>query len=281
VLQRLIVTRPLDEATDWVARLCAQGWPAQALPLIAISAPRSPAALTALHQHRAHWFEHDAILFVSGAAVKHFWAEAPPPPAGATVRTRCWAPGPGTARALRAPLAACGLGPDRIDAPPPEAGQFDSEALWPVVAPQLRPGVRVLIVRGASVAAIDADTGTAGAPAAGGNGREWLIRQCEQAGAQVQTVAAYERHAPVWGAAQRQLAQQAQAANSLWLFSSSEALDHLQTAEPAADWSAAAALVTHPRIAQRAQQAGFGVVQQTRPALADVLIALESRWSRP
>lgn len=280
-LRRLIVTRPLDEATDWVSRLRAQGWPATALPLIAISAPRSPMALAALHQHRARWYEHDAILFVSGAAVKHFWAEVPPPPAAAAVRTRFWAPGPGTARALQGVLAPWGLGSDRIDAPPPAAEQFDSEALWPVVAPQLRPGARVLIVRGASVATMDTDTDIIGAPAAGGNGRDWLIRQCEQAGAQVQTVAAYERHAPAWGGAQRQLAQQAQAADSLWLFSSSEALDHLVAAEPAADWSAAGALATHPRIAQRAQRAGFGDVQQTRPALADVLIALESRWSRP
>jgi uroporphyrinogen-III synthase len=238
-------------------------------------------ALAALLQHRARLYEHDAILFVSGAAVKHFWAEVPPPPAAAAVRTRFWAPGPGTARALQGVLAPWGLGPDRIDAPPPAAEQFDSEALWPVVAPQLRPGARVLIVRGASVATIDTDIDITGAPAAGGNGRDWLIRQCEQAGAQVQTVAAYERHAPAWGGALRQLAQQAQAADSLWLFSSSEALDHLVAAEPAADWSAAGALATHPRIAQRAQRAGFGDVQQTRPALADVLIALESRWSRP
>ena len=146
-----------------------------------------------------------------------------------------------------------------------------------MVAPQLRPGSRVLIVRGASVAAGD----EAAAGSATGNGREWLIRQCEQAGAQAQTVAAYERHTPAWDAAGRALLQLGRDDQSLWLFSSSEALDHLQAAEQEADWSAAQALVTHPRIAERAQQAGFGAVVQTRPALPDVLRTLESRWTRP
>lgn len=277
VLQRLIVTRPADEAADWVAQLQAQGWPAQALPLIQITAPRHPAAAAALHQHRAHWADNDAILFVSGAAVKHFFAAPDLPAAQPRATTRFWAPGPGTARALLAPLAHLGLAADRIDAPPPDAEQFDSEALWPVVAPQLRPGSRVLVVRGTSVGAADA-TDAAGAA---GNGRDWLIRQCEQAGAQVQTVAAYERHPPDRSAPLRTQLQQGSQPGSLWLFSSSEALDHLVAADPAADWSGAQALVTHPRIAQRARQAGFGTVAQTRPALADVSRALESGWIRP
>lgn len=275
VLQRLIVTRPAEEAADWGARLSAQGWPAQTLPLIHISEPRHPEAASALQQQRARWSTCDAILFVSGAAVRHFFAADDLPLATTTTRTRFWAPGPGTARALVAPLARLGLTAERIDAPPADAGQFDSEALWPVVASQLRPGSRVLIVRGASV-------GDDAEPAAvAGNGRDWLIRQCEQAGARVQTVAAYERQPPRWDAAAHALRQQARAPGSVWLFSSSQAIDHLLQAEPGADWSAAQALVTHPRIAARAREAGFGCVVETRPALADVLSALESRWTRP
>lgn len=275
VLQRLIVTRPAEEAADWVARLEAEGWPAQALPLIHISEPRSPEAAQALHQHRVRWSDCDAILFVSGAAVRHFFAAEHLPQATAATRTRFWAPGPGTARALVAPLARLGLLPDRIDAPPADAGQFDSEALWPVVAPQLRPGSQVLIVRGASVAD-DAE------PAAvAGNGRDWLIRQCEQAGARVQAVAAYERQSPRWDATANAVLQQALAPGSLWLFSSSQAIDHLTQAAPGADWSMAQALVTHPRIAARAREAGFACVVETRPALVDVLSALEFHWTRP
>ncbi|MBS3996948.1 MAG: uroporphyrinogen-III synthase, partial [Hydrogenophaga sp.] len=62
---------------------------------------------------------------------------------------------------------------------------------------------------------------------------------------------------------------------------SSEALAHLADAQPQANWGAAHALVTHPRIAERARQLGFGRVVQTRPALSDVLSALESNWSPP
>lgn len=275
VLQRLIVTRPADEAADWVRRLQAAGWPAVALPLIRIGEPRAPAARAALHQMRAQWAAFDALMFVSGAAVRHFFAGGALPPAVPGNRTRFWAPGPGTARALQAPLAALGLAPDRIDAPPADAEQFDSEALWPVVAPQLRAGLRVLIVRGASVVEAAA-TGSSE-----GNGRDWLIRQCEQAGATVQTVAAYERHAPDWGADDRAVARQGQAAGSVWLFSSSEALAHLLAGQPQADWSQAAALATHPRIAQRVRDAGFGQVLQTRPSFDDVLCALESARYHP
>jgi len=274
VLQRLIVTRPADEAADWSARLQAHGWRAQALPLIHITEPRHPDALAALHQQRARWFDHDAILFVSGAAVKHFF-DASVRPATGPVSTRFWAPGPGTATALVAPLARLGLEAGCIDAPPPDASQFDSEALWPVVAAQVHSGTRVLIVRGASV------SDEAGLPPATGNGRDWLIRQCEKAGAQVRSVAAYERHAPDWSGALRAQLRQALVPGCVWLFSSSQALDHLLAADPTADWSATHALATHPRIAQRARQAGFARVLDTRPALADVLGTLESHWTRP
>ena len=273
-LRRLIVTRPADEAVIWVERLRAQGWPAQALPLIRITAPSDGAAAARLHQMRAQWAQFDALMFVSGAAVRHFFAADDLPPADGQTRTRFWAPGPGTARALAPVLARLGLGMDRIDAPPPAAAQFDSESLWPVVAPQMRPGSRVLVVRGVSMPAADG-------AAASGSGRDWLMRQCEQAGAQVQTVVAYERHAPETSAAFFSGLQQACEAGSVWLLSSSEALDHLLTAAAGADWSLAQALVTHPRIAQRAQQAGFGRIVQTRPALSDVLSTLESQWIRP
>ncbi len=271
-LLRLIVTRPAAEAAGWVEALRAQGWPAQALPLIHIAEPRDSRMAHDLHHVRAHWAELDALMFVSGAAVSHFFAHGVAP--GGT-RTRFWAPGPGTARLLAQALARFGIAADRIDSPPPDALQFDSESLWPVVAPQVQAGRRIGVVRGVSVAAKAPES------SATGTGRDWLIRQCEAAGAQVQTCVAYERHPPAWTDASRALAHQARASGSVWLFSSSEALDHLQAAEPASDWSQAAALVTHPRIATRALAAGFGRVVESRPALADVVHALESGWFRP
>lgn len=276
-LERLIVTRPASEAAVWVEALRAQGWPAQALPLIEISDPHDPAQRATLAHWRAHWFEADAIMFVSAAAVGHFWSPATPARAPDAMHTRFWAPGPGTARVLAQALAPLGLGAAQIDAPPADAAQFDSEALWPVVAPQLRAGSLVLIVRGAS---LDAPA-EPGAGTLAGNGRDWLIRRCEAAGARVDACVAYERHAPVWDSARRAQVDAASATGSVWLFSSSEALEHLHAAAPEQDWSSAAALATHPRIAATARAIGFGRVMETRPTLPDVLRTLESNWSRP
>ena len=145
--------------------------------------------------------------------------------------------------------------------------QFDSEALWQQVAPQIRPGDRVLIVRGQSG---DAPANTQG------TGRDWLAQQIGKAGGQVDFVAAYERCAPRLGAAEVALAQQAAHDGSLWLMSSSEAVAHLAQALPGQRWGAARALATHPRIADAARKAGFGQVRECRPALEDVVASIES-----
>jgi uroporphyrinogen-III synthase len=56
-------------------------------------------------------------------------------------------------------------------------------------------------------------------------------------------------------------AQQAMHDGSFWLFSSSEAAEHLLQACPGLDLSKARALATHPRIAERLRQAGWGRVE--------------------
>lgn len=268
---RLIVTRPAEEATLWTRHLGDAGWPAVALPLIDVGSPREAAALRGLAHWRANWREMQALMFVSGAAVKHFWAdaEAPVRPDG----TRIWAPGPGTARALLAQ----GVPADHLDTPAADAPQFDSEALWDVVASQVRTGHRLLIVRGASA---DGDIPTKPGQQPG-QGRDWLIRQCEAQGAHVQACVAYERHVPVWGVVELALARSAAVDGSVWLLSSSQALANLQMLLPDIRWQRAVALVTHPRIAQTARAAGFGRVLEARPAFADVLRALESEWKSP
>ena len=63
--------------------------------------------------------------------------------------------------------------------------------------------------------------------------------------------------------------------------SADEALAALEGLWPDADWSAATALATHPRIAQAARETGFGRVIESRPGLDDVLRALESERSAP
>lgn len=252
---RLIVTRPEPEATRWVQALQAQGQAALARPLIVI-APEAipPASLPAPGAHAA-W------MFVSGAAVRAFFAQCPA--ARVTqAATRCWCTGPGTAAALRE----AGVPASAIDSPPEAAQQFDSEALWAQVHTQVQPGTRVCIVRGG-----DAQ----GQPA----GRDWLARTLTDAGAHVDTVLAYRRLPPHADAAWRAGVQQAVAARDVWLFSSSEAVAHLRDAmagEPVPDWVACLALTTHARIADAARQLGFGQVQTVAPLLPSVLAALRN-----
>lgn len=263
---QLVVTRPEPEASLWVGKLMAKGWTAQPIPLIEIGEPHEPPVLDALNDWRRRWPTMDAMMFVSGAAVSHFFSTT----ATAAVtgsRTRFWAPGPATADALRA----TGVPGDRIDAPARDAPQFDSEHLWPVVAAQARPGAQVLIVRGASEGALT--------QAQAGNGRDWLIGQCEAAGARVEACVAYERRPPVWTPAQRECASAALGPQFVWLFSSSEALSNLQCLLPGTLWQGTAALATHPRIAEAVRRAGFDPVIIARPGLADVMRALESAWS--
>jgi uroporphyrinogen-III synthase len=250
----VLVTRPQAEASRWVDDLRRRGFDPVALPLIAIvPAPQSQALQDAWEQLDRY----RAVMFVSGNAVRHFFAHCP---AGADWprRTRAWAPGTGTARAL----VEAGVDPALVDAPSPQAAQFDSETLWQQVAGQVGADDRVLIVRGE-----EAD-GRGGA-------RDWLAEQLGAAGVQVQAVAAYRREAPVFSEAQRACALRG-ATQGVWLFSSSQGIANLQGLLPAQDWAQARALATHPRIAQAARLAGFGVVCESRPALDAVAAALES-----
>lgn len=262
---RVIVTRPARDAAGWVQALQAHGLQAEALPLIEIAAlPESPALQQAWREIGAY----SALMFVSGNAVGGFFtsnqASALVQRAQAAIYSvanpgpRFLAPGPGTVAALRR----AGVPEALIDAPAADAGQFDSEALWAVVGQRDWQGRRVLIVRGQG----------AGQDQAAGAGRDWLAQQFVAAGARVEVVAVYQRRAPAFTAPQRQRIAAAAHDGSVWLLSSSEALAHL----PAGDWSRARAVATHPRIAEAARAAGWGVVVQSRPEIADIVGSIES-----
>lgn len=261
---RLIVTRPLREARRWVSELTAHGYQAVALPLIELGAVVDQTALRRTGQQLG---EYASVMFVSAAAVEHFFACNPSgaarfsAPEGAAIRA--WATGPGTAAALRQ----AGVAPLQIDAPPQDSAQFDSEALWQRVRTQVSAGKRVLIVRGVD--------GAGETESAGGSGRDWLARQLARIGAQVDFVVAYQRQAPAFSASESALARSAAGDGSLWLFSSSQALRHLSHCLPGQAWHEARALATHPRIAAVARELGFGVVCESRPTLSDVLAALK------
>ncbi|MDB5913222.1 MAG: uroporphyrinogen-III synthase [Ramlibacter sp.] len=248
---RVIVTRPAQEGQRWVGRLRDRGFDALALPLLAIGPAPDPTALASAAGD-AHRYA--ALMFVSANAVAGFFSARP-----AIGAARCWAPGPGTAEALRN----AGVPPDRIDAPAVDAAQFDSESLWQQVQGQLRSGDRLLLVRGA-----DAQGRS--------QGRDWLGQQLAASGVAVDTVSAYSRALPQWDEAQRAVARGAAADGSRWLFSSSEAAANLGTLLPGQDWSGGRAIATHDRIAQAVRALGFGEVRSSLPALQDVVASIES-----
>ena len=262
---RVIVTRPQREAQRWVRDLSALGLDAQALPLIKVGPVADPADLVHAWQHLSDYV---GVMFVSGNAVEYFFASKPPLAtefiALSAIKTRAWATGPGTARAL----VREGVAPERLDVPASDAAQFDSEALWQLVGAQVRSGERVLIVRGCDAA---------GSASAGpGTGREWFANRVAQAGARAEFVVAYQRCAPEFSPHERQLARQAATDGSVWLFSSTEAVANLSAWLPGQSWSGTRALATHPRIAAAAKKAGFGVVCESRPTLPDVVASIES-----
>ena len=301
-IRGVIVTRPALDAGDWVRQLQDHGVAAEALPLIDIAAASHAADVQAVTQAWQAIGNYAGCMFVSGNAVRFFFEkqQACPSPlprrsavdqvaslcsAALPPNLRFMAPGPGTAAAL----LAVGVPAGQIDAPPLDADQFDSEALWKVVGQRDWRGCRVLVVRGLSGPDGEGDKGVE--PAQTGvtrekpgvsSGRDWISRQWQAAGCAVDFVGVYARRAPVWTPAQIERARTASVDGSVWLFSSSEAVHHL-THLPGlqgVDWRCAAAIATHPRITQTVRDAGWGVVAESRPALTDIVMTLRSIESR-
>ena len=304
----VIVTRPAREAEHWVRQLRQCGLAAEALPLIEIAPASGRADVQALATAWKALDGYAACLFVSGNAVAYFFkgktapapdlhaqpaintianAEGVPALEGLPPDLRFMAPGPGTVAAL----VAAGVPAAQIDAPAPDALQFDSEALWAVVGGRDWQGRRVLIVRGETLGrAVRADSaavsnlsgltnspghqGVAGISSrpTGSPGRDWISRQWLAAGAQVDFVCVYQRGAPMLTDAQVARARAASADGSVWLFSSSEAVANLVglPSLSGVDWRQARAVATHPRIVQAVRAAGWGVVVESRPALKDI-----------
>ena len=280
--RRVIVTRPAQDAAHWVEALTGSGFNAYALPLIEIGPVSGSANIDALQNVWRDLKDYAACMFVSGNAVQYFFKqkhvagqlnrgqEAPDNVANEAAMTlppslRFLAPGPATAAALRA----AGVPAGQIDSPSPESGQFDSEALWLVVGKHDWRGKRILVLRGQ----------TSGAAQQAAAGRDWLAQQFRAAGAQVDMLRVYERQEPQLSSAQLDVVKAASQDGSVWLFSSSEALANLLR-QPAlnagVNWRQARAVTTHPRIAEAVRAAGWGVVQESRPLLSDIVEAL--RW---
>lgn len=263
---RVIVTRPAREAHQWASALSDAGYDAVALPLVEVAAAAKPESVLAAQNNLGAF---DAVMFVSGNAVDHFFAlnTAIPPVfcALTAIKTRALATGPGTVAAL----LRAGAEAAWIDAPGHDSPQFDSEALWAVMGANVHPGYKVLVVRGLGVAVPDAASTE-------GHGRDWFANQVLAAGGRVDFVAAYQRVAVRLQGDELALAQQAASDGSVWMFSSSEAIGNLVVSCRGQDWSLAKSVVTHPRIGGAARKAGFGRVIESRPSLASLLASIES-----
>ena len=274
MLQRVVVTRPEPEASRWAKDLQQAGWPSVALPLMAFSEPSDSSSLRSSLECLGTY---QASMWVSPQAVQAFAPVGFAPELFLAseqmgLSHRFWAPGPGTARALRA----AGVPNAQIDQPAADAPQFDSDALWAQVAGQVSVGFRLLLVHGEGQ-----EEGVA-RPSLGADqtilpARERLAQRVRAAGGEVDGCVAYQRGCPTWSEPEHALAQQLLEEGALWLFSSSEAVAHLVRLMPHARWSRSEALTTHPRIAQTATDFGFGCVKTCRPALADVHAALRNR----
>lgn len=243
---KLIVTRPRAQCADWLARLAALGVEAVALPLIEILPARDAGPV---HAAWAALPGVDLAVFVSPNAVEQFFARAEG--AGWPPGTLAACVGPGSAQAL----VAHGVPAAQVVQPAADAASLDSEHLWAELAPRRDwAGARVLVLRG-------------------DGGREWLAERLAEAGAQVQAVTVYHRAGPRLDDAEQALLARAQAdpAGHAWLFSSAEAVGHLQ-GQPLAGQRA---IATHPRIAEAARAAGFAPVVLARPDPEAVTRALK------
>ena len=249
---RLLVTRPQPQADGWVARLRAAGIDAHALPLLAIDAVADPLALGLA------WCElgrYALVMFVSPNAVSHFFAAKP---AAAVPRwpadTRAAATGPGTLQCL----IEAGVPQAQCVAPPADATQFDSATLWSQLCNEAWVGRDVLVLRG-------------------DGGRDEFAERLRRAGASVQFLQAYSRGPAVPGEAERRLFATALAEpqQHVWWLSSAEAVGYLPQLAPGANWYAARALASHPRIAARAREIGFGQVFEAPPTLEAVRASLQ------
>lgn len=260
---RVIVTRPEKEAQAWAQALQSLGVQTEILPLMDIVALPDVRPLVGAWQSIPG---HLAVMFVSANAVRFFMASRP---AGAPIHPcRAWSTGPGTCAAL----LAGGWPAELIDSPNEQSAQFDSETLWSLVAESVQDAVQqaapsvkpsVLIVRGA-----DAQGQMAG--------RDWLAQTLDSEGLQVAQVVAYARQAPELTPAQRDRAHQAMTDGSWWLFSSSEAAQYLLHACPDLRVGQGKALATHPRIAERLKQSGWGRVDTVPAGLQAQAVSIKS-----
>jgi len=269
----VIITRPLlQEAVHPLeSALKLEGFELHHWPLIDTTGPQD----NALVLQAWHCIErYQAVMFVSPQAVQHFFVHRP---LEAKILPECWATGPGTREAL----LRVGVKGSKVQIPDEALGIWDTDQLWLRVQHRLQSGSSVLVVRGDQAQREAPRTPMAAQQVSvevedAGVGRAYLAQQLRAQGEDVQFVVAYLRGAPNWDEAQKKRAQEALFNESIWLFTSSQAAQHLATLLPGIEFSSAKALATHDRIAKQLELLGFGVVVRSRTQTEDLLASLKS-----
>lgn len=231
-MRSVILTRPQAQAAMWGAALTEAGFLVESLPLIDIELLPCPELFFDLSAY-SHLF------FVSRNALAGIltWSDAA---SLANSSAHCLSPGSGTAQAL----ASLGVATARIVQPPALSAQ-DSQGLWQVL--QAGPAAidrqsHLLVVQGSD------DYGSQ---------PNWLGQQAQALGAQVSHIQVYRRLTPKLTVGQAELALSAAERQSIWLFSSSQAILNLQRNLPDTTWQGHTCVCTHPRIAQTAAELGW------------------------
>lgn len=224
----IVVTRPREQATKLMQSISRLGGNPVLFPLLEISPPADPQALSA---QLARLADFQLAIFISPNAAQYGMAAIQA--VGGLPSLRIATVGQGSAQALRE----LGVGP--IIAP---QEKFDSESLLTLPELQDVAGKRVLILRG-------------------DGGRELLGDTLKHRGAQVEYAECYRRAKPTFDAATLLAA-----APDALTITSSEALSHLWELLDSTEKQRITPLplfTLHPRIAEKAQQLGFGEVHIT------------------
>ncbi|QGZ60895.1 fused uroporphyrinogen-III synthase HemD/membrane protein HemX [Paraburkholderia acidisoli] len=272
----VVITRPAGQSEALAAQLAQAGVATLDFPLIAIApvADEAPlrAALNALERYAF-------VVFVSPNAVDRAFAAY-------TSISSIWPPalpvavvGPASVAALaRHGVATPGhtvISP--TGAADEEPARFDSESLYAALEAHFGANgfadQRVLIVRG-------------------DGGREWLAERLREAGAEIDTVAAYRRVVPeppiaAWTRVHALL----EGAPHAWLVTSSEGVRNLDelarehlTAGEVVELHHAPLVAPHPRIAETARSMGFDRMTVSGAGderIVETLLGLVSSQVRP
>lgn len=249
----VVVTRPVAQAAELLARLGALGRDAVLFPLLEIHPLPDR---TVLRSALAGLQDCALAAFVSPNAIDAVFAELPAWPAGVPIAVM----GEGSRRAL----AAHGLTEANAVIHSPHGPRTDSETLLDVLDLAALRGRKVMVLRGES-------------------GRELLADRLRDAGAEVMQVAAYRRSAPILDEARKAQLQTLLARKNDWIVTSSEALRNLeQMARQLSKDDAVAKMqqqrlfVPHARIAETARAAGFPDVHMSASGDEALLGALQS-----